>query len=114
MKTSQAELLSPRQQEILELVVKGLSNKEIARALKLGEGTVKIHVSVLFRKLGIRRRAGAAVAAGRFLSIEAKQHSSAPTRPMPRTAYESRLPGLGYTSRFSGRIRPARRTRRPE
>jgi DNA-binding NarL/FixJ family response regulator len=42
------------------LVVQGLSNKEIAQALKLAESTVKIHVAALFTKLGIRGRAAAA------------------------------------------------------
>ena len=52
--------LTPRQREVLELLVKGMSNKEIARTLGLGEGTVKIHMSGLFRALGVNNRAGAA------------------------------------------------------
>jgi DNA-binding CsgD family transcriptional regulator len=53
--------LSVRQRDVLRLIVRGMSNKEIARALSLGEGTVKIHVAALFRKLGIHGRAAAAV-----------------------------------------------------
>jgi DNA-binding NarL/FixJ family response regulator len=34
----------------------GMSNKELARDLKLGEGTVKIHVAALFRNLGVKSR----------------------------------------------------------
>jgi DNA-binding NarL/FixJ family response regulator len=45
--------LSARQRDVFELIVRGLSNKEIARALNLAEGTVKIHVAALFRKLGV-------------------------------------------------------------
>ena len=37
--------LSARQCDVLNLIVRGLSNKEIARTLNLAEGTVKIHVA---------------------------------------------------------------------
>jgi DNA-binding NarL/FixJ family response regulator len=46
--------LSTRQREIFDLIVVGLSNKEIARTLGLGQGTVKIHIKKLFHKLGVR------------------------------------------------------------
>jgi DNA-binding NarL/FixJ family response regulator len=61
-KTTAADTLAPRQREVLELLVKGKSNKEIARALKLGEGTVKVHMAGLFRALSVNTRAAAAVA----------------------------------------------------
>ncbi len=57
-----AQNLSARQFEVFELIVRGLSNKEIARALNLAEGTVKIHVAALFRKLGVQRRSAVAMA----------------------------------------------------
>ena len=57
-----AQNLSVRQFEVFELIVRGLSNKEIARALNLAEGTVKIHVAALFRKLGVQRRSAVAMA----------------------------------------------------
>ncbi|WP_300966940.1 response regulator transcription factor [Mesorhizobium sp.] len=60
--------LTPRQREVLALLVEGLSNKEIARKLKLGEGTVKIHMAALFRSLRVRNRQAAAVAGARLLS----------------------------------------------
>jgi DNA-binding NarL/FixJ family response regulator len=56
------DTLSPRQWEVLELVVKGKSNKEIARSLNIGHGTVKVHMAGLFRTLGVTTRAAAAVA----------------------------------------------------
>lgn len=59
--------LTPRQRDVLELVVEGKSNKEIARILDLGEGTVKIHLAALFRNLGVRNRSAAAVAGARLL-----------------------------------------------
>jgi DNA-binding NarL/FixJ family response regulator len=60
--------LTPRQREVLELIVAGKSNKEIARALNLGEGTVKVHLAALFRNLGVNNRAAAAAAGARLLS----------------------------------------------
>ena len=65
-----AQNLSPRQHDVLRLIVRGLSNKEIARALNLAEGTVKIHVAALFGKLGVHRRAAVAFAGG-VLSLPA-------------------------------------------
>ena len=60
--------LTRRQRDVLYLIVQGKTNKEIARSLGLGEGTVKIHVAALFGKLGVQRRAAVAVAGARFLS----------------------------------------------
>jgi DNA-binding NarL/FixJ family response regulator len=60
--------LTPRQQDVLHLIVRGESNKEIARALNLGEGTVKVHVAALFRNLGVNSRAAAAAAGARLIS----------------------------------------------
>ena len=61
-------MLTPRQRDVFELIVQGMSNKEIARTLDLAEGTVKIHIKALFAKLGVRRRAAVAVAGRRLLS----------------------------------------------
>lgn len=55
--------LTQREQEILEHVAMGLSNKMIARALDIADGTVKLHVKAILRKLGMRSRVEAAVAA---------------------------------------------------
>jgi DNA-binding NarL/FixJ family response regulator len=59
-----AQNLSARQRDVMKLIVGGLSNKEIASTLKLAEGTVKIHVAALLRKLGVNRRAAVAAAGG--------------------------------------------------
>jgi len=59
--------LTARQRGVLALLVEGKSNKEIARTLTLGEGTVKVHVAALFRNLGVRTRSGAAAAGVRLL-----------------------------------------------
>lgn len=63
-----AESLSPRQSQVLQLLMQGKSNKEIARALKLGEGTVKVHLAALFRTLGVNSRSGAAALGAKVLS----------------------------------------------
>ncbi|MDX0107122.1 response regulator [Sinorhizobium meliloti] len=63
------EFLTPRQREVLLLLVQGFSNKEIARKLKLGEGTVKIHMAALFRSLRVRNRQEAAAAGARLLPM---------------------------------------------
>lgn len=52
--------LTPRQRQVLEALMAGRSNKEIARLLALGEGTVKIHVAALLRTLKLPNRAAAA------------------------------------------------------
>jgi two-component system nitrate/nitrite response regulator NarL len=55
--------LTPRELEILGHVAGGLSNKMIANALDITDGTVKLHVKGILRKLGMRSRVEAAVAA---------------------------------------------------
>lgn len=55
--------LTPRELEILEHVAQGSSNKAIARALNITDGTVKLHVKAILRKLGLRSRVEAAVIA---------------------------------------------------
>lgn len=53
--------LTQREEEILRHISKGLSNKNIARKLNIVEGTVKVHVKHLLRKLNLRSRVEAAV-----------------------------------------------------
>ena len=48
--------LTEREREVLQLVAQGRSNSEIARALFLGEATIKTHVSNLLQKIGARDR----------------------------------------------------------
>ncbi len=55
--------LSSREVEVLRLVAKGLGNKEIAGALNIAEVTVKLHVSHVLEKLGVKDRTQAATAA---------------------------------------------------
>lgn len=55
--------LTPREREILCLLADGQSNKLIARNLGISDGTVKLHVKAILRKLGIHSRVEAAVIA---------------------------------------------------
>ena len=58
--------LTTRQRQVFDLIVVGLSNKEIARTLGLSQGTVKIHISKLFEKLGVRHRSAVALAGAKL------------------------------------------------
>ena len=55
--------LTPRELEILGHLSKGQSNKAIAQRLQITDGTVKLHVKSILRKLGVRSRVEAAVMA---------------------------------------------------
>ena len=58
--TSMLATLSDRQQQVLRGLVEGRSNKEIAHALNLAEGTIKMHIAALLRHLGAANRTHAA------------------------------------------------------
>lgn len=61
-KTSEKlEPLTPRQMDVLRLLTKGLTNREIAQRLVLSTGTVRIHVQNIIAKLGVSDRTGAVV-----------------------------------------------------
>ena len=57
--------LTPRQLEVLLLLCEGLPNKLICRRLNIATGTVKVHISVILRELGVTSRLQAVVAASR-------------------------------------------------
>jgi DNA-binding NarL/FixJ family response regulator len=59
--------LTARQIDVLKLLVRGLANRDIAKALGLGEGTVKIHVAALLRSLQVQNRSAAAAIGARLL-----------------------------------------------
>ncbi len=58
--------LSPQERRILDMVIHGRGNKEIAAALGVSEGTVKTHLRQLYRKLQVHSRAAAAAKGTRF------------------------------------------------
>ena len=63
--------LTPREREVLALLGKGASNREIAAALFLSEGTVKNHVTHILGRLGLRDRTQAALVAASLSLDEA-------------------------------------------
>jgi len=58
--------LTDRQAQVLALMVRGLSNRDIADQLQLSEGTVKIHATAVFKALGVNSRTQALVAVARY------------------------------------------------
>jgi len=70
--TSKLEELYPRQLQILRLIAKAMSNREIATELSISERTVQTHLVNIFRKLGVASRTEAVLRAIRdgWLSID--------------------------------------------
>jgi DNA-binding NarL/FixJ family response regulator len=60
--------MTSRQKEVLALLSKGLTNKDIAYRLNIADITVKVHLSAVFRKLGVVNRTQAVVEARRIAS----------------------------------------------
>jgi DNA-binding NarL/FixJ family response regulator len=63
MRTPADEGLSGREIEVLGLVARGNSNKEVARALSISEATVKTHLNHIYQKLNVTDRTSAVTAA---------------------------------------------------
>jgi DNA-binding NarL/FixJ family response regulator len=61
--------LTPRQHEVLELLVQGKSNRDIAEVMGLSENTVKVHLAAIFRVLGVSSRTEALLAGLKQLRI---------------------------------------------
>ncbi len=62
------QILTPRQHEVLGLLVAGKSNREIAEAMGLSENTVKVHLAAIYRVLGVSSRVEAVLAGTKRLS----------------------------------------------
>jgi DNA-binding NarL/FixJ family response regulator len=71
--------LTARQQEVLELLRQGESNKLIGRQLKLRESTVKVHVRQIMRKLGASNRTQAALTAAHLSVVATDREASTET-----------------------------------
>ena len=65
-----SDTLSVRELQVLRLVAKGHANKQIGRALGISERTVKVHVTHVFRRIGVNDRTSAAMWARENLAAE--------------------------------------------
>ena len=77
-----ASTFTPRQKDVLKLLVKGHSNKEIAKELGLGEGTVKIHLASMFRVFGVHSRSAVA-AKGAMIVLDGSRAGASLARNVP-------------------------------
>jgi two-component system, NarL family, nitrate/nitrite response regulator NarL len=73
--------LTGRQRDVFQLLLSGRSNKEIARALGVLEGTVKVHVRAIMQKLGVRNRTQVAVLAARSRVFDEPADAGEPDAP---------------------------------
>lgn len=73
--------LSPREQEVLKLIAKGLSNREIAQTLFISERTVRNHVTSILSQLQLRDRTQAALFASSFW------HQKQSVKPIPPKSF---------------------------
>lgn len=65
--------LSERQMEVLSLAAQGKSNQSIAKHLGIAEGTVKLHMSAIFKALNVENRSEAVLVASRMSSVNFRQ-----------------------------------------
>jgi len=83
------EELTPREFDVLEQIVHGKSNKDIATELVISEATVKTHVNSLLGKLGVTDRTQAATAAIQrgIVPLESSERRSHETRSEQETGF---------------------------
>jgi len=72
---SSESLLTPREMELLQLIVDGMSNKAIAERLSLSENTIKYHIKNILQKLGVQNRTEAATQALRSGLLNPTRHA---------------------------------------
>jgi two-component system, NarL family, response regulator YdfI len=66
IRSGESVTLTPREQDVLQRIARGLPNKAIARDLEISEHTVKFHIGSLFQKLEVSSRSEAIAVAARF------------------------------------------------
>jgi DNA-binding NarL/FixJ family response regulator len=81
---AEAVKLSIRENQILRLLVRGKTNKEIAASLRISDKTVKHYMTILMQKLHVRNRVEAVIAAQKF-NEHLPQHESAYVHPTTPT-----------------------------
>ena len=111
--------LSPRQKEILQSVVRSLSNKEIASRLNISVRTVKFHISTLLEKFGVDSRGALARKAAPMLGMHEPSAVSGFSEPQPEytkfrpqlqtveAPASSRAAASAAALRFHGKFLPA-------
>jgi len=85
-------LLSEREEQVLDLLAHGMSNRDLARTLKLSEHTVKNHLFRIFDKLGVSNRMEAvlyAISNGQRKALPTRESSSAKIETKAETKIES-------------------------
>ena len=90
--------LSPREQEILQALVTGASNKLIANRLGITEATVKVHLSTLLRKIDVNNRTQAAIWAMNN-GFHRRRRGGPDAQPATRCRPERLRPGDGQDRR---------------
>ena len=81
MRKEGLEPLTDREVQVLSLLEKGFTNKEVANELRITVGTVKIHVNNIYRKLRVDNRRAALSLAGALGLLTASQDLAAATSP---------------------------------
>lgn len=87
---SLVELLTPREQEVMQLIIAGKTNREIADALVLAESTIKSYINSIYRKLNVRSRVQAIARARdlEFVIQKPKTNTSTGHLPEPENPYK--------------------------
>lgn len=81
----EAVALTIRESQLLKLVARGMRNREMAKALSIKEGTVKVYLSRLFQKAGVRDRYQLALYGIRNLGVPAHGKSAVPLEHWPKS-----------------------------
>src|SRR5580658_6480328 len=106
--------LTRREGQLVSLLSQGLKNKEIATALTISEGTVKVYLSRLFQKLGVKDRFELALYGLKNLApgsrvteaanVTAAKRQTAPLWQPPRSFFVERIPVASQTQTASRAI----------
>ncbi len=107
VETSESPPLSKREHDVVRCVADGLSNREIARQLKLTEHTVKNYLFRVFNKLGVSSRVELVLYAFRLA-----QAPSSPGRELPGPEAQTRTGGAVMQTKNAGKLSTGRSRRR--
>jgi len=83
VKRKQPPRLTPREREVAQLVAGGMKNKDIAKALSISPGTVKVHLMHIFEKAGLQDRFQLAIHARRLVNSERRGPAAAGDQEAP-------------------------------